>query len=65
MILKTSSGVNLRQILGFTHMCVVKNGVRGVHARANVDINYVLLAVDGHGPRDIVADRIPQGKGLW
>lgn len=46
-------------------MCVVKNGVRGVHARADMDVDDVLLAVDGHGPSDIVADGISQGKGLW
>lgn len=46
-------------------MLVVKNGVRGVDARADVDINSVLLIVDGHGPSDIVADRISQDKGLW
>ncbi|KAF2981021.1 hypothetical protein EK904_002294 [Melospiza melodia maxima] len=50
-------------IPGFTHMCVVKDGVRGVDAGAHVDIDDLLLAVDGHGASDIVADGIVQHKG--
>jgi len=46
-----------RQILRFTYVLVVKNGVRGVQARSDMDISIVLLVVNGHRPGDILIVR--------
>ena len=54
-----------RQILRFTYMRVVKNGIRGVHASTDMGFNNVVLILDSHSSSDIVIVSFSQEKGLW